>query len=312
MPKGTNEKQQRPKSSTTHYVSFNPDEWAALELLGFRERWAYMQLKWLANFKTGVVGNFGKQKITYVSLAKLVTAPGVQGRGLGSIDDTQAADFLRRMQEVGLVSAITTRGNGGLCFELPLSPISRKPSGVLDGVDQKQLGAANSPDHAAAQPAIFPDDDVPPFDDLPVTAQPVSHPLSVVTLKESNTSNDGAPSACAEDAPSRRAPGAAAVREIAIADTTPSQAPALAARRLSARQIRDNLAADWDWEQVDSLQSESLYAQWAFEGVTEDQLFQAKLAVVADGADADCRHRPTELAPHLTRGGAVGHHRLAG
>ena len=94
----------QPVKEGTAYISFNRDEWAALQKLGFRERWAYAQLKWLANFKTGMVGNFRKQRLSYQEIANLVTAPGVQGRGMGNIDDTQAADFLQRMAAVGLLA----------------------------------------------------------------------------------------------------------------------------------------------------------------------------------------------------------------
>ena len=87
-------KKAAPASTSVVYVSIKKDEWAALQRLGFRERWAYMQLKWPGNFRTGMVGNHMKQRLTYQDIANLVTAPGVQGRGMGNIDDTQAADFM--------------------------------------------------------------------------------------------------------------------------------------------------------------------------------------------------------------------------
>lgn len=284
-----------PPTTTTSapdpYVSFNRDEWTALEKLGFRERWAYAQLKWLANFKTGMAGNFRRQKITYTSLAQLVTAPGLQGRGMGGIDDTQAADFLQRMQEVGLVGSIAKRRNGGLLIELPLSPIDRAPAKAQSAVAAPASMAVISPDQAPQMTGFFPDDDVPPFDDLPATTrvwQPSDPSVSVMTLSESNINTDGEPSADAEATPSSRASGAAAFREIFSGTSSPfappsnpfepSDLPAVPTweRALSAQEIRDDLACDWDWADVDTLQAQSLYTRWAFERITSDRLFQAK------------------------------------
>ena len=66
-------KKAAPGATQDAYISFNKDEWAALQKLGFRERWAYMQLKWMANFKTGMLGNFLKQRLTYQDIAHYET-----------------------------------------------------------------------------------------------------------------------------------------------------------------------------------------------------------------------------------------------
>ncbi len=116
------------KPAKARYVSLNFDELAVLEQLGFRERWAYIAFKKLANFKSGMVGVFGKQCLTKVSLAKAVRPPpGIQGRGEGAVDDSQIPAFLDRMEAVGLLVRHPNRAdNGGLRFELPMSPINRK------------------------------------------------------------------------------------------------------------------------------------------------------------------------------------------
>ena len=303
-----------PAPAIVHYISFNKDEWAALEKLGFRERWAYAQLKWLANFKTGMAGNYRKQKITYTSLAELVTAPGVQGRGKGDIEDTQAADFLKRMQAVGLVGSIAKRTNGGLIIELPLSPIDHLPpkaqntlAPVVPAVTATPM-AAISPDQTPQEAGFFPDEDVPPFDDISMPTrvwQPSPPSLSVMTLKESNTNTDEAPSADAEAASSSRATGAAPSRGFVSGTPSPAAPPAnLPAmptweRALSAQEIRADLASDWDWTDVDTLQAQSLYTRWALERITADRLFQAKAAAMTANPDPEHRHTPVELLAHL-------------
>jgi hypothetical protein len=152
-----------PANARDAYISFNKDECNALQKLGFRERWAYMQFTWLANFKTGMVGNFRKQRLSYQDIANLVTAPGVEGRGMGNIDDTQAADFVHRLATIGLPVQHPNRANGGLLLELALSPINRKPAAPIALAPVQTI----SPDQPSFHGAIFPDDEVPPFDENP-------------------------------------------------------------------------------------------------------------------------------------------------
>ena len=115
------------KTKKTIYISIKVEvEMAKLRLLGFRDRWAYLELKGLSNFKMGTCGEFKDQRLSYRSSAALMTVPGIQGRGDGNIDDTQAADILKRLEAVGLVANIHRQPNGGLRFDLPLSPIDRE------------------------------------------------------------------------------------------------------------------------------------------------------------------------------------------
>ncbi|MBK7654617.1 MAG: hypothetical protein IPJ18_05265 [Betaproteobacteria bacterium] len=118
-------KPKRPPSEV--YVSINRRERDALALIGLRDRCLYMELKWLANFKTGHVGWFQKQKLTWAQIAALINVPGVQGRGQGNMDDTQASDCVNRLMQAGLVCDVARReDNNGLCFKLPMSPICAK------------------------------------------------------------------------------------------------------------------------------------------------------------------------------------------
>ena len=240
------------------YVSINTsDELAALEKLGFRERWAYIRCKKIGNFKTGSVGEFKNQRLTYGDIAAMVTAPATQGRGQGSIDDTQAADFLKRMQEVGLVANIGRRANGGLRFDLPLSPIGRAKaqSGQISG-----KFASISPTAAVPETAEKP---------MPVRAcDELDHYLSVMISRNTNIIIDEAGAADAEPA-SRRATGAAL-----LGKTNSVTEPAPPAR-LSAQDIFDAIGASWTFTETDTPEAWKLYATWANAGITIEQLHVA-------------------------------------
>lgn len=256
------------------YVSFNPDEDAALEKLGFRERWAYFRIKWICNFKTGVVGEHKDQRLTYADIAKMVTAPAAQGRGQGGIDDTQAKDFLDRMEAVGLVANRSRRANGGLSFELPLSPIERKTAAPSGDVAGKVAGKVQD---------ISPDDAPPPI--LENIAPPWEKPewvpqlacTSVLINKKENISNEGADPADAEAAPCR-ATGAAAYPERGAARS--ADAP------MTARDIQDTFAANWTFSQTEVPEALALYATWAQAGISRPQLEAAMTSVEEFGDEA--------------------------
>ncbi len=289
----------KPEGSGPHYISFNPDEWAALQKLGFRERWAYAQLKWMANFKTGMLGKHLSQRLSYQDIANLVTAPGVQGRGMGNIDDTQAADFMQRMATVGLMVQHPNRANGGLVFELPLSPIDRKPQIIPATLPAASTIPATSPvispDQSHREAAISPDDDIPPFDENPATTRVCDAPtlsLSVMTLKESNINTDGAPSAHAEAAPPSRATGAAAVREI-------SHPPRQAGAPLTAADIQSAVAGSWSFTEADTPEARQLYRSWADAGITRDDLHTAMRGVECALEGDNAVATPADLSPRL-------------
>lgn len=279
------------------YISFNKDEWGALEKLGFRERWAYMQFKWLANFKTGMVGNFRKQHLTFQDIAKLVTAPGVQGRGMGSIDDTQAADFLLRLTAVGLLVRHPNRANGGLMFELPLSPITRQaPALTIEAIVSAAEGSAteqNFPEQSMSDSAFSPDDDIPPFDEDPAATPLGDAPdlsLSVMALTKLKNNTDGARAADADAVPSSRATGAAAPLE------NPRKRPRAAAP-LIAREIHAVIAGNWTFSQTDTPEAWTLYTSWEGASITLDDLHAAMTSLEEDPSTPDLT--PVNLAPKL-------------
>jgi hypothetical protein len=279
------------------YISFNKDEWSALQKLGFRERWAYMQFKWLANFKSGMVGNFRKQRLTFNDIAKLVTAPGVQGRGMGDIDDTQAADFLLRLAAVDLLVRHPNRANGGLMFELPLSPINRLPSALkaqsVAPVVPSEVPERIFPEQSTVESGFSPDDDAPPFDENPSTTPLSAAPdlsLSVMALTKLKNNTDGARSADADAAPPSRAIGAAAAPE------NPHRQPTAAAP-LTEREIRAAIAGSWAFSQTDTPEARTLYASWAGASITLDDLHAAMTSLEEDANGPDLT--PVNLAPKL-------------
>lgn len=244
------------------YISIKvEDEMAKLRLLGFRDRWAYLELKGVSNFKTGTCGEFKDQRLSYRSIAALMTVPGIQGRGDGNIDDTQAADILKRLEAVGLVANIGRQPNGGLRFDLPLSPINREklaPSGEITPNPSGEIGG------------IFPAAKMPEITLAPMTdagfdgfnASP-----SVMINKLKNISNEGADSAVAETAPQTRATGAAPSLE-----SSRTQPPAAA---LTAREIHEVIAGDWTFLQTDTPEAWTLYTSWAGTGITLHDLYTA-------------------------------------
>jgi hypothetical protein len=278
------------------YVSCNHDEWDALQKLGFRERWAYMQLKWMANFKTGMLGNFRKQKLTYQDIAGLVIAPGVQGRGQGNIDDKQAAEFVQRMQAVGLLVAHGRRDNGGLVLELPLSPINRKASVLAAPVAYvSSVPEANSPENTPQKAAISPDEDICIFEENPATTrvcEELTPSLSVLSLTKLKNNTDVAQAASAADAPSSRATGAAA------ASVNSRQNSAWTAP-LTADAIHDHLSDYWDWDGVETPKAWTMYHAWARKNLSEDMLFQAVQQLEAEWSRDKGPCTPFALAPVL-------------
>lgn len=263
------------QSQKAAYISINLGaEMAALEKLGFRERWAYLCCKRKANFKTGTVGKFGNQKLVYGDIAAMVIAPATQGRGQGAIDETQAKNFLERMQEVGLVADIGRRPNGGLVFELPLSPIKSKP------VERKM-------------PDIFLPDGLPQMAENPRPPRDCDDcapPVSVMINKELNINTDEAASA-APEAASGRASGAAPARE------NPQAAAAVAAPRLTAEQIREAVADNFQFQDSLTLAALALYETWADAGIT---LVELQCAMTSVEEDTSCPNpTPADITPRL-------------
>lgn len=118
---------QRPsntKPKAEAYISFNKAESAALAGVCLRSLRVYFELKWLANFRTGMVGAFGRQKLTYEAIATRVAIPTSQGRSATSnmIDGKEVARIIQRLEQAGLVEDILN-SKEGLTLRLPMSPM---------------------------------------------------------------------------------------------------------------------------------------------------------------------------------------------
>jgi hypothetical protein len=136
------------KTKREAYVSLDKGEMEALRQLGWRHRWMYLELKWLSSFRTGEVGSFGRSKISFEQLSKLVSVRSAVGREADTIDGKEAARILMKLHEVGLVVEIGRRKNGGLRFALPLSPIDQD---AARKARQAKASPVRLPEQVAAQ-----------------------------------------------------------------------------------------------------------------------------------------------------------------
>lgn len=119
------------QSKAKHYVSLGFNELDLLQGLGWGERAMYLELKRMSNFKTGKVGVFLSQALTWEELGRLVSVPSAQGRPAKPVDGKEAALMVGRLEAAGLVADQGRRENGGLTLTLPLSPIGSSP-GVVE------------------------------------------------------------------------------------------------------------------------------------------------------------------------------------
>ena len=281
---------------TERYVSLNMDEFAALEKLGYRERWAYLCCKNIANYHTGVFGEWKAQKYSWVRLAQSIKAPpGVQGRGEGGIDETQARDFVLRMEAVGLVSGIGRRRNGGLRFDLPMSPRDRKKTKLTGQSAGEKTGQS-----AGKKENIFPEAAVP---EIAANPQPVfdceqsaddqsvliNKKTKTINIEEADPSLDGSASDRAFGATPCRAEGAAPVRE------NPPVVAASAAP-LTAQQIYTTLADSWVITETNTPQAWQLYEAWAG-AIHLDDLHAAMISV--EEREGGRETTPSDLMPYL-------------
>lgn len=111
------------KSKKAFYVSLNRQELDLLAEASYEETTLYITvLKRLANFKTGLVGTFQKEPLTYEELASKLSRPSSQGKPAQSITRDRARDLVLRLETRGLVSNVQVLGKS-LIILLPLSPM---------------------------------------------------------------------------------------------------------------------------------------------------------------------------------------------
>lgn len=138
-PKGATQAPTTAKPKAGVYISFNTAETAALQGVCLRSLRVYFELKWLANFKTGAVGKFGRQKLTYEGIAQRVAIPTSQGRSgsQNTIDGKEVARIIQRLEQAGLVKDIANTSDG-LTLRLPLSPIRAGKSGMQEEAQEQE------------------------------------------------------------------------------------------------------------------------------------------------------------------------------
>lgn len=243
------------------YISLDQEEMEKLRQLSWRERWLYLEMKWLANFKTGEVGTFMRQCLTYEQLAGMIGKPTGQGREPENFDGKEAARSLIRMHKVGLVGEIGRRENGGLRFTLPLSPIDQVAARQArqDAASREML-----PDAGTTQPAERPD--------LAGVCPDSSRLESVLTTSNNITTFNTDGSDGAGDTPAPASVGS---------DPTPGFLENPTPGALSIARIKGRLSDSW-FVYVDTPDSERFYASWLRQGFTETQ-FEEAVELVEQG-----------------------------
>lgn len=150
------------QSKAKRYVSLGFDELDQLQGLGWGERAMYLELKRLANFKTGKVGVFRSQALTWEELGRRVSVPSAQGRAAKLVDGKEAALMVGRLEAAGLVSDQGRRENKGLILMLPLSPIG-SASAIAEPAKAAQQASTSTESAtqpiAKAQPDVQEDDE---------------------------------------------------------------------------------------------------------------------------------------------------------
>lgn len=123
------------------YVSLNRLELDLLADASYEEVTLYVTiLKRLANFKTGLVGTFQKEALTYEDLAVKLSRPSSQGKPAQTITRDRARDLVHRLESRGLASNVQVLGKT-LILLLPLSPID---------YDAEEVPTANAKQNAAS------------------------------------------------------------------------------------------------------------------------------------------------------------------
>lgn len=235
----------------TRYMSCNRDEFERLRELGFQERWLYLELKWLANFKTGLGGRFGKQRITYESLAALMSRAAVQGLTAQTLDRSTVRRLVQRLEEAELVAEIGRReDNGGLTFKLPRSPIKTPEKLPREGESRNDASAGSASDFGESD------------DGLSVLINPKT--INTPFISEEPCPESGSAGLETDQTPATL--------------PSPRRQPSGA---LTVSYVMKRLDAE-HFDYVGSSQSRTLYARWITQGVSREQFERALLGVRDD------------------------------
>lgn len=103
------------------YLSLNIAELACLQRATFEAIGLYLLFKEKANFRTGELGRFHRQKLTYATFARMMGRPASQGRAAQEFDTTDIKRLMAQLEGLGLVEGVDWDGKR-LTLRLPLSP----------------------------------------------------------------------------------------------------------------------------------------------------------------------------------------------
>lgn len=277
------------------YISFNKHESAALRKLGWRERWLYFELKWLANFKTGKAGTFYQQRLTFEQLAALVRVPSSQGRAGDQIDGKEAARLMMHLNEAGLVGEIDRRDcNDGLTFCLPLSPIDKKAAkAARDAERLPESKPAKLPAKTASLVAA--NDDAARGFGVSSGSPSVLMSLNRDSNTFFNTDGPGQPAPAPADAGGET--------PVAAGDSSPAAAgggashPETFPENPTAGEIEEIIAAK-NFLYAHGPESRKFYARWSRLGISREELMRAVEEV---DEDFSRRQTPAEVDRALRR-----------
>jgi hypothetical protein len=284
------------KNKREPYVSIDRDERDILRSLSHRERALYMELKWLADFKTGAVKKFGKRVVSYQMLADLITVPARQGRAPDVFDAKEACRLLMRLHDAGLVGEITNDPAHGLTFALPLSPIAKEAARQ----ERQREGAER-----AKLPSHYPSvkgRGVPKTEGLSVE----NRGQSVMTMLEEHQypfhNTDAVDDAAGRPAAAR---GVAAGDPPGIWLAAGATSVSGATAALTVEAIKQALRAR-KFNYVETGESALMYERWLTAGCTLERL---NVAVEAVAQDFDVMPTPAKVDEELRRPGQ--HHEAA-
>jgi hypothetical protein len=245
-----------PKRET--YVSLNRNETSLLDQLPFEERWLYVKLKWLANFKTGKIGKFGRRVLTYEKIGEMIGVPSAQGRPAQPVSGGEVKRMIDRLETAGLVTDHSYHAKSGIALTLPLSPI--RPVGAQGKLQTDT--PTQSP--AKARGTTLCDERQPPQSVL-------------MSSGHNNTffSNDGA-----GDTPApRRPPGGPPPPPSPKGEDKTDSA---GAAPLTVAGIRELFEDCWiEFHYLDTAETRRFFDNWIKRGVTVEELQQAIEEVAA-------------------------------
>ncbi len=140
------------------YLSLNVAEVQCLQTASFEAIGLYLLFKEKANFRTGEVGRFHKQKLTYAQFARALGRPASQGRAAQVFGSTDIKRLIGQLTDIGLVEGADWDGTR-LTLRLPLSPNWKGNPALVGGEKLPRQAAGKSPAEAdgdrasAASPA---------------------------------------------------------------------------------------------------------------------------------------------------------------